>query len=783
MSESAGVGAGGEVHLQLRGMHCASCVAAIEGALTGVTGVAGVTVNLADASARVQGADFPPDPDALARAVRAAGYGARVVAGSTGLMEAARELEEEHATAVRDLLRRFRIGVICGVPVLLMGHWEMIPGLPSLSAAVAEAAWWLSALLTAPILVHVGRGFFVGAWRAARRGTATMDTLVALGTGAAWIYSTFALLAPSLFPAGSARPFYEAVAAIIPLVVLGQAIEARARGRTSRALRSLLDLSPPTAERIRPVADGAPGTETETIPLIEVEAGDLLRVRPGARIPLDGRIREGTSEIDESMLTGENLPAKRTPGDEVVGGTVNGIGALTIAVTRIGEETVLARIIDLVRRAQAARPPVQRTVDAVAARFVPAVMVVSLATFTTWLLIGPEPRLNFAMVTSVTVLVIACPCALGLATPLSVMIAIGKAAAHGVLIRDGEALQKARRVDLVILDKTGTLTEGRPRVVHVGAGPVLSQPELLRIAAGVESASEHPLARAVVESARREGVSPALAERVAAHPGQGVSGIVDGSRVLVGSPDFLAASGVEMDGALDGDLDRVAAAGATPVAVAVAGVAVGVFGVADTVRSGASEAVAGLRARGTEVMMLTGDAECVARRIAHKAGIDAFEARVSPEGKAERIRARQSEGRVVAMVGDGINDAPALAAADVGIAMGSATDMALQTGEVALLGDSLRGVGTLLALSRATHRNIVQNLVGAFLYNVAGIPVAAGVLYPLWGVLLSPIFAGAAMAFSSVTVVANANRLRRFDPARPRSAHISSPRRSLHAQP
>ena len=524
MSESAGVRAGGEVHLQIRGMHCASCVAAIEGALTGVTGVAGVAVNLADASARVQGADFPPDPDALARAVRAAGYGARVLAGSTGIMEAARELEEEHATAARDLLRRFRIGVICGVPVLLMGHWEMIPGLPSLSAVVAEAAWWLSALLTAPILVHVGRGFFVGAWRAARRGTATMDTLVALGTGAAWIYSTFALLAPSLFPAGSARPFYEAVAAIIPLVILGQAIEARARGRTSRALRSLLDLSPPTAERIRPVADGASGTETETIPLIEVETGDLLRVRPGARIPLDGRIREGTSEINESMLTGESLPAKRTPGDEVVGGTVNGIGALTIAVTRIGEETVLARIIDLVRRAQAARPPVQRTVDAVAARFVPAVMVVSLATFTTWLLIGPEPRINFAMVTSVTVLVIACPCALGLATPLSVMIAIGKAAAHGVLIRDGEALQKARRVDLVILDKTGTLTEGRPRVVHVGAGPVLSQPELLRIAAGVESASEHPLARAVVERAHREGVSPALAERVAAHPGQGVSG-------------------------------------------------------------------------------------------------------------------------------------------------------------------------------------------------------------------------------------------------------------------
>ncbi len=760
-------------------MHCASCVTAVERALTGVDGVAGASVNLVDASARVRTTDPAPDPATLSRAVEAAGYGARAVTGADELLAASRGLEEEQAATFRRLMRRFRIGLLCGLPVVAIGHWSMIadsiiPGLPPLSAPAERAAWWISAFLTIPILAHVGRGFFVGGWRAARRGAANMDTLVALGTGAAWLYSTVALLAPGLFPAGSARPFYEAVAAVITLVVLGQAIEARARGRTSRALRALLDLSPRTAERIRRGDGGASESDTEVIPLEEVAAGDRLLVRPGGQIPLDGRIRRGASEIDESMLTGESLPVRRSPGDEVIGGTVNGTGALTIEVTRTGEETVLARIVDLVRRAQSGKPPVQRTVDRVAAWFVPAVVIVSLATFAAWYLAGPEPRLNFAMVTSVTVLVIACPCALGLATPLSVMIAIGKAAAHGVLIRDGEALQKARSVDTVVLDKTGTLTEGRPRVVRAAAGPDLAEDDLLRTAAAVESASEHPLARAVVGFARRRGVVPAVGERVTAHPGQGVSGFVEGRRVLVGSPGFLAAAGVEM-GALRAELEGVAAVGATPVAVAVGGVAAGVFGVADTVRAGAREAVARLRSKGAEVMMLTGDDRGAALRIADQVGIEAVRARVSPSGKAERIRELQREGRVVAMVGDGINDAPALAVADVGIAMGSGTDVALQAGEVALLGDSLRGVETLLALSRAAHRNIVQNLAGAFLYNVVGIPVAAGVLYPAWGILLSPIFAGAAMAFSSVTVVANANRLRRFEPASAPSSPSPSP--------
>ncbi len=780
------MGEDGELRLRIRGMHCASCVTAVERALSGVDGVAEASVNLVDASARVRTTGPAPDPATLSRAIEAAGYGARAVTGAAGLLAASRGLEEEQAAAFGDLMRRFRIGLTCGIPVVALGHWAMIPGLPPLSAQAERAAWWISALLTIPILVHVGRGFFVGGWRAARRGTATMDTLVALGTGAAWIYSTVAIVAPELFPAGSARPFYEAVAAVITLVVLGQAIEARARGRTSRALRALLDLSPRTAERMRPGKDGETGTgtevapRTEVIPLEEVAVGDRLLVRPGGQLPLDGRIRDGTSEIDESMLTGESLPVRRARGDEVIGGTVNGTGALTIEVTRRGEETVLARIVDLVRRAQSSKPPVQRTVDAVAARFVPAVVIVSLATFVTWYLAGPEPRLSFAMVTSVTVLVIACPCALGLATPLSVMIAIGKAAAHGVLIRDGEALQKARSVDTVVLDKTGTLTEGRPRVVYAAAAPDLAEDDLLRIAAAVESASEHPLARAVVGFARRRGVAPAVGERVAAHPGQGVSGFVEGRRVLAGSPRFLAAAGVG-PGPLAEDLERVAGVGATPVAVAVGGAVGGVFGVADTVRPGAREAVARLRSGGAEIMMLTGDEEGVARRIADEVGIAAVRARVSPGGKAERIRELQREGRVVAMVGDGINDAPALAAADVGIAMGSGTDVALQAGEVALLGDSLRGVETLLALSRAAHRNIVQNLVGAFLYNVVGIPVAAGLLYPVWGILLSPIFAGAAMAFSSVTVVANANRLRSFEPA-PASSSAASPRPAAPAR-
>ena len=744
-----------EVHLRIHGMHCASCVSTVERALVSVDGVAEASVNLVEETARVSAA--AAEAHVLVDAVEGAGYGAEVLAGAAAEVEAARGRDEERDAEHRDLMRRFRVGVVFGLPVVVIGHMELIPGLPSLSGDAMRFAWWLSALLTLPIVLYVGRRFFVSAWAAASRRAANMDTLVALGTGAAWLYSTTVLLAPDLFPAGSGRPFYEAVAVIITLVVLGQAIEARARGRTSRALRALLDLAPETAERVR--TDG-----TETVALDVIGPGDLLMVRPGTRVPLDGRVRSGVSDVDESMLTGESAPVTKSPGDEVVGGTLNTTGALTVETTKVGDDTVLARIVDMVRRAQSSKPAIQRVVDAVAGYFVPAVIAGALLTFGIWYLVGPEPRLNFAMVTGVAVLVIACPCALGLATPISVMIAIGKAAAHGVLIRDGEALQRARRVNTVVLDKTGTLTVGQPQVSYVAAAAPFSEQELMIAAGAAEASSEHPAARAILRYARQRGHVAGAAEHFAAHPGRGVSAVVDGKRVLAGSPSFLAETGVDT-GPVHEQLTRIAEQSATPVVVAVDGIVAGVFGLTDALRPGAAAAIARLRQLGVEVTMLTGDQEAAAAKIAEEVGITSVHARVSPAEKAARIEALRSDGSVVAMVGDGINDAPALATADVGIAMGGGTDVALQTGDAALLGDSLRGVETLIGISVAAHRNIIQNLVGAFAYNVVGIPVAAGALYPTLGILLSPMIAGAAMAFSSVTVVANANRLRRYEPA------------------
>ncbi|MYB97947.1 MAG: heavy metal translocating P-type ATPase [Gemmatimonadetes bacterium] len=574
MSEAAGVareaGTGApapganEIQLRIRGMHCASCVRTVEGALETADGVGEASVSLVEEVAQVRLLQPAVDMESLVGAVEEAGYGAEVLAGTEEVLEASRERDEEREAERAALMKRFRVGVACGLPVVVIGHWEMIPGLPVLAESVRGAAGWLSGLLTLPILFYTGRGFFTGAWTATRRRSANMDTLVALGTGAAWLYSTVAVAAPHLFPEGSARPFYEAVAVIITLVVLGQAIEARARGRTARALRSLYDLSPETADRV---------TEhgVETVRVADVAPGDTLLVRPGAKVPLDGRVREGESEVDESMITGESEPVAKSPGDVVVGGTINATGALTVETTRVGADTVLARIIQLVQRAQGTKPPIQRTVDVIAGYFVPAVILVSMVTFCVWVLAGPEPRINFAVVTAVAVLVIACPCALGLATPISVMIAIGKAAAHGVLIRDGEALQRARRVDTVILDKTGTLTLGRPSVAFAGASADTSGSDLLEVAASVEEASEHPAARAIVWYAGERGVRWSRAKHFVAHPGRGASASVGGRKVLVGSPSFAREAGVDL-GPVGSYLGRAREEGATPVVVVTDGV-------------------------------------------------------------------------------------------------------------------------------------------------------------------------------------------------------------------
>ena len=740
--------------IPITGMTCAACVRSVENAVAGVPGVAHVDVSLATEAARVQYAPGALERDAIREAVVAAGYDVDSAAEREDIEETLRRRDEEREVETRGLLRRFKVGALLGVPVVLIGHAQFIPGLQDLSPGVMRSLWTLSGFLTIPIMVYVGGRFFTGGWSAFRRHDANMDTLVALGTGAAWLYSTVAVAFPGLFPEGTAHPFYEATAVVITLVVLGQALEARARGRTSQAVRRLMDLRPLVARVIR---DNA---EVE-IPAAEVRVGEMVVVRPGERVPVDGRVHEGRSAVDESMVTGESIPVEKAPGDEVVGGTINASGVIHFVAERVGSEMVLARIVQMVRDAQGTKPPIQRVVDVVASYFVPSVMIVSVVSFAVWYTLGPS--LSYAVVVAVAVLVIACPCALGLATPISIMVAVGKAAEHGVLIRNGEALQRAREVDTVVLDKTGTVTQGAATLTDVVPQPGVSDEELLGLTAAVEAGSEHPLGRAVVDGALARGVRFERATDFVAVPGQGVRATSGGRTVLVGTASFLTEAGVDTE-----DLERkatdLAAEGRTPILAAADGKPLGALGIFDPVKSDSVVAIRRLQALGKHVVILTGDHEATARAVAREVGVDTVWARVLPEQKAQRIAELQKQGGRVAMVGDGINDAPALAQADVGIAIGTGTDIAMEAADVTLMGGSLGGVVDLMEISEATFANIRQNLVGAFIYNVLGIPVAAGVFYPLFGILLKPVYAGAAMAFSSVTVVTNANRLRRFKP-------------------
>ncbi|MFH1766277.1 MAG: heavy metal translocating P-type ATPase [Gemmatimonadota bacterium] len=745
----------GVAEVAVEGMHCAACVSRVERVMGGGVGVLGADVSLATESAQLRFIPGVMDFASLGEAVEKAGFHIRADIGE-GFEEALQRREKEREVEFRDLLRRFWVGVILGAPVAVIGHAHLIPGFRGLDHGTMRILWFLSALLTLPIMVYVGRRFFTGAWSALRHREANMDTLVALGTGSAWIYSTFAVVLPGLFPEGTAHPFFEATAVVITLVMLGQALEARAKGKTSQALRRLMDLRPRTARVLRG------GKEVE-IPAQEVQVGELVVVRPGEKIPVDGEVAEGRSTIDESMVTGESLPVEKGIGDPVVGGTLNSAGSFRFRASRVGKDTVLAHIVEMVRAAQGSKPSIQRTVDVVASYFVPVVMIVAVLTFAAWYSFGPEPRLSFAAVVAVAVLVIACPCALGLATPISIMVSVGKAAELGILVRNGEALQAARRVDTVVLDKTGTITQGKPAVVGILPKSGISEEELLSVAGSAEEGSEHPLATAVVSAARSRGLAWDRASSFEATPGRGVTAMVGGETVLVGSPEFFK-DFEDSPQPWKEAVEEVTAAGRTPVLVARGSRYLGALAVSDPVKKDSAAAVARLKEMGLRVIMLTGDHEAAARAIGIEVGVDEVLAQLLPGEKAERIRAFQSQGRRVAMVGDGINDAPALALADVGIAMGTGTDVAMETGDMVLMGGSLTGVVHALELSNATFRNIRQNLFGAFFYNVLGIPIAAGVLYPVFGLLLSPVIAGSAMAFSSVTVVSNANRLRLFRP-------------------
>jgi Cu+-exporting ATPase len=665
--------------------------------------------------------------------------------------------EEGPSPELVDMQRRFWIGLVLTLPVLALEMGGHVSGLAHVvSPALSN---WIQLALATPVVLWAGAPFFERGWQSVLTRNLNMFTLIALGTGAAWIYSVIATLFPSVFPAdfrgtdGAVAVYFEAAAVITVLVLLGQVLELRARESTGGAIRALLDLAPKTARLVAP-----DGGERE-VPLDKIVIGNRLRVRPGEKIPVDARVLEGRSAVDESMVTGESMPVTKEPGDMVIGGTLNASGGLIVEAARVGRDTMLARIVQLVAEAQRSRAPIQRLADAVSGWFVPLVILISVLAFAAWSIWGPEPRLSYALVAAVAVLIIACPCALGLATPMSIMVGVGRGAEAGVLIKNAEALERMEKVDTLIVDKTGTLTEGKPAVTAIAPAPGFQEDELLRLAASVERASEHPLAAAIAAAAEARNLSLGTASDFNAPTGKGALGSVDGRRIVIGNARFLSEQGVDI-AALKGTADDLRKEGATVIFVGVDGKAAGVIAIADPVKASTPAALKALREDGIRVVMLTGDNRTTAATIARKLGITEVEAEVLPEQKSAVVDKLKREGRIVAMAGDGVNDAPALAAADVGIAMGSGTDVAIESAGVTLLKGDLTGIVRARRLSEAVMRNIRQNLFFAFVYNAAGVPVAAGVLYPAFGILLSPIIAAAAMSLSSVSVITNALRLR-----------------------
>jgi Cu+-exporting ATPase len=753
------------LELTVEGMHCASCVSRIERALGELDGVEEASVNLATGRATVSGPGL--ELQELEAAVARAGYEARpygdvhseaakatlAVEGTAEAGTGDDELERRARAELRTLRRRFVFAALAGAVLLVLTFvWSPLG---------ERASMWLALALATPVQFWAGWPFYSGAWKVGRHGSADMNTLIAMGTSAAYLYSLVATIAPGLFAEPGELPdvYFDTAAVIIALILLGRLLEARAKAGTTAAIKKLIGLQAKTATVVRE------GSEVE-VPIEEVQPGDEVIVRPGEKVPVDGSIVEGRSTIDESMLTGESVPVDKGPGDEVIGATINSAGSFRFRATRVGSDTALAQIVRLVEEAQGSKAPIQRLADRVSARFVPAVITIAAFAFAAWLLGGSG--FTEAMLAAVAVLIIACPCALGLATPTAIMVGTGRGAEMGVLVRSGEALETAETLDAIVLDKTGTLTQGEPRATDVVAAKGFDQEALLSAAAAAESRSEHPLAEAVVARAREEGLALAEPEGFEAAVGHGVAATVAGRRVAVGSARHLDELGIDVS-ALAGEAERLEGEGKTAVHVAIDERPAGIIGVADTLRPEAAEGVSDLKRLGLEVAMLTGDNRRTAEAIAHQAGIDRVLAEVLPGDKVDEVRRLQAEGHRVAMVGDGINDAPALAQADIGIAIGTGTDIAMEASDMTLISGDLRQAAAPIALSRRTMRTIKQNLVGAFAYNVSLIPVAAGVLYPIWGITLDPILAAAAMAASSVTVVANALRLRGF--RRPATGH------------
>ncbi|RDH81407.1 MAG: hypothetical protein DIZ80_15075 [endosymbiont of Galathealinum brachiosum] len=730
--------------LSISGMSCAGCVSSVEKALNDVTGVTSANVNFAEHTASVIASVAA---ETLIQAVKEAGYDAAELTASDADIMAKKQ--QQDLTHYKELIKKSLAAALIGLPLFIASLLGILPSLESFSNRLF---WLLTGVLTLVVMIYSGRHFYLGAWKSLHNHNANMDTLIALGTGTAWLFSMIVVIFTNILPSNVQHVYFEATAIIIALINFGSALETKARGKTSEAIKRLIGLQPKTARVIR-------NGEEIDIPIEEVGLQEILRIRPGEKIPVDGIIIEGSSTLDESMLTGEPMPVEKKTGDDVATGTINKTGSFLLKSTRIGKDTALAQIIDMVRKAQSSKPAIGRLVDRVAAIFVPVVLIIAVITFLLWFNLAPELGITYALVATMTVLIIACPCALGLATPISIMAGVGKAAESGILIRNGDALQQAGKLTTIVLDKTGTVTQGRPAVTSIKSLAHISEEDCLSLAASIEVSSEHPLANSIIEAAKKQHLPINDVENFQAVTGKGVIANINKQQVLLGNNKLMQQQNIDVT-ALQDEVKIRSAEAKTPVYLAVNNKLAGIITIADPVKKDSREAITRLKEAGLKIILLTGDNKQTAQAVAKMVGITDIISDVLPEDKAHKIKQLQQAGEIVGMVGDGINDAPALAIADIGFAIGTGTDVAIESADITLMHGSLLGVVNAIIISNATVRNIKQNLFGAFIYNSLGIPVAAGILYPVMGLLLNPMMAGAAMAMSSVTVVSNANRLR-----------------------